>query len=101
MSRLMVSGVSGVVCMGMSGHFSAKHLGCQDSPQLCTLRTRHSRPTKSWLQTVHVALVWGAFRGCMVVYVRVGTTMLRRCRLALAWGVSRVAGGRVEGGAWV
>ena len=66
-SCLMLSGVSGVVWIGMSGQVSAKHLGCHDSPQLWVLRTRHSLPTRSLLQMLQVALVWGARCGCMVV----------------------------------
>ena len=64
---LISSGVFGVVCMGMSGQVAAKQRGCHDSPWLLVLRTRHSRPMKSWLQTVHVALVCGTRSGCMVV----------------------------------
>ena len=64
---------------------------------LCVFQTRHSRPMRSWLQTVHVALVCGTRCGCMVVYVRVGRTMLRRLRLALLVSSLVVAVG-VEGG---
>ena len=82
-SCLMASGVHGVVCMGMFGQVVAKHLGCHDSPWLCVLRTRHSRPTRSWLQTAQVSLVRGTRCGCMVVYSCVGRTMLRRRRLVV------------------
>ena len=73
----------------MVGHVVEKHRGCHDSPQLCMLRTRHSRPAKSWLQTGHVALVCGTRRGCMVVYVRVGRTIVLR-RLLVVFLVASV-----------
>ena len=52
MSCVMSCGVSGAVCTCTCGQVVAKHLGCHDSPQLCVFRIRHSRPLKSWLQTV-------------------------------------------------
>ena len=79
----MSFGVFGAVCIGISGQVVAKHVGCHNSPRLRVLGVRHSRPTKSWLQTVHVALVCGTRCGCMVVYVRVGKTMLRRRRFVV------------------
>ena len=90
MSCLTSSGVFGSVCTGMVGHVVAKHRGCHDSPQLCMLRTRHSRPAKSWLQTGHVALVCGTRRGCMVVYVRVGRTIVLRRLLVVFLAASVV-----------
>ena len=83
--------------MGMVGHVVAKNRGCHDSPQLCMLRTRHSRPAKSWLQTGHVALVCGTRRGCMVVYVRVGRAIVFR-RLLVVLVVSVVPSVVVFGG---
>lgn len=84
LTRLRIScGVPAAKVTGISGHVEAKHLGCYESPLLLELRTRHSRPTKSWLQTGHVAALCGMRCGCVVVYVRVGSTILRRCRLAL------------------
>lgn len=77
-SCLISSGVLGPNSMGMLGHVCVR---ITDSPQLWGLRTRHSRPMKSWLQIVHVALVWGMRCGSMVPYVRVGSTILRLCRL--------------------
>ena len=66
-SCLIASGVAGFISKVMSGQAVAKHLGCQDSPWLLVMRTRHSRPTRSWLHTLHVALVWGRRWGCIVV----------------------------------
>ena len=97
MSCLTSSGVFGSVCTGMVGHVVAKHRGCHDSPQLCMLRIRHSRPAKSWLQTGHVALVCGTRRGCIVVYVRVGRTIVFR-RLLVVLVVSVVPSVVVFGG---
>ena len=76
------SGAFGLGITGMSGQFVLKHLGCQDSPQLLVFLTLHSRPWKSRLQMEQVALVWGTRCGCMMVYVLLGRTMERRCRLA-------------------
>ena len=61
------SGAFGLGITGMSGQFVAKHLGCQDSPQLFVFLTLHSRPWKSRLQMEQVALVWGTRCGCIMV----------------------------------
>ena len=87
---LTSSGVFGSVCTGMVVHVMAKHRGCHDLPQLSMARTRHSRPPKSWLQTGHVALVCGRRRGCMVVYVRVGRTIVLRRLLVVFLAASVV-----------
>ena len=95
-SCLMSSGVSVDIWMGMCGHVVAKQWGCHDSPQLFELRTRHSLPAKSWLQMPHVALVRGTCLGCIVVYVFVGSAIVRRRRLLFCWlgfWVSIVLGG--------
>ena len=87
---LTSSGVFGSVCTGMLGHVVVKHRGCHDLPQLCMARTRHSRPTNSWLQTGHLTLVFRRRRGCMVVYVRVGRTLVLRRLLVVFLAASVV-----------
>ena len=81
-SCLMSSGVLGALIMGMCGHVSAKHRGCHESPWLLVFRTRHSRPWKSQLHMLQVALVCGIRLGCMVVYVFVGSAIDRLRRFA-------------------
>lgn len=75
--RCVSVGVSLCGITGMFGHVVVKHLGCHDSPWLWSDWIRHSRPTRSWLQMGHVALLRGKRSGCIVMYVRLGRTMLR------------------------
>ena len=92
MSCWTSSGVPGAIVTGMFGQVVAKQRGCHESPWLWVLRTRHSQPTKSALQTPHVAHLRGRRRGRIVWYSRVGRTMVRRLRFLVA--VVAAAGGR-------